>query len=179
MWDSLLALAAAVALLMLMQAFVIQVFTVSSGSMLPTLLPRDSVLVSRLAYRLHPPHRGDIIVFRFPQADGREFVKRVIGLPGDVVEEQSGRVYVNGKPLALADTTGSSEEMQPVMTMAAHRIPPGQLFVLGDNQAASLDSRYWGTVDIDKVVGKAFLVYWSHGKNWWDVRWDRIGYWLP
>jgi signal peptidase I len=179
MWESLLALAAAVALLMLMQAFVIQVFTVSSGSMLPTLLPRDSVLVNRLAYRLHPPHRGDIIVFRFPQADGREFVKRVIGLPGDVVEEQSGRVHVNGKPLALENTAGSGQGTEPAMTIAPHRMPPGQLFVLGDNQAASLDSRYWGTVDIDKVVGKAFLVYWSHGKEWWDVRWDRIGYWLP
>lgn len=178
-WESILTLAAAAALLFLVQAFAIQAFTVSSGSMLPTLLPRDSVLVNRLAYRLHPPRRGDIITFRFPQADGREFVKRVIGLPGDVVEEQGGRIYVNGKPLAPEDTTGSSQEAEPVMTMAPYRIPPGQLFVLGDNQAASLDSRYWGTVDIHKVVGKAFLVYWSHGKHCWDIRWDRIGHSLP
>jgi len=178
-WESILALVAAAALLFLVHRFVIQVFTVSSGSMQPALLPRDSVLVNRLAYRLHPPRRGDIIVFRFPQADGREFVKRVIGLPGDVIEEQGGRVYVGGRSMALADKTGSSQEAEPVMTIAPHQIPPGQLFVLGDNQAASLDSRYWGTVDIHRVIGKAFVVYWSHGKHWWEVRWRRIGRWLP
>lgn len=88
--ESILGLAVAAGLLFLAQAFVIQAFTVPSASMLPTLLPGDSVLVNRLVYHLHPPRRGDIIALRFPQADGREFVKRVIGLPGDVVMEQGG-----------------------------------------------------------------------------------------
>jgi len=176
---SILALATVVGLLLLGETYAIQAFTVSSASMLPTLRPRDLLLVDRLAYRRHAAHRGDIVVFRFPRAKGREFVKRVIGLPGDVVEEQGGRVYVNGKLLEQEDTSDSGQEVGPEMTMVPCRIPPGQLFVLGDNRAASLDSRYWGAVDIDNVVGKAFLVYWSRGQHWWDLRWDRIGHWLP
>jgi signal peptidase I len=161
------------------EAFAIQAFTVSSASMLPTLHPRETLLVNRLAYRRHPPRHGDIVVFRFPQAVGRKFVKRVIGLPGDVVEEQGGQVYVNGKPVVQKDTPDPSRTIGPEMTMLPQRIPPGKLFVLGDNLAASLDSRYWGTVDIENVVGKAVLVSWSRGPHWWDLRWDRIGHWLP
>jgi signal peptidase I len=177
--SSILALTTAAGLLLLGEAYAIQAFTVSSASMLPTLRPREALLVDRLAYRRHAPHRGDIVVFRFPRAERREFVKRVIGLPGDVVEEQGGRVYVNGKLLEQEDTPDSGQEVGPDVTLVPHRIPPGQLFVLGDNRAASLDSRYWGAVDIDNVVGKAFLVYWSRGQHWWDLRWDRIGHWLP
>jgi signal peptidase I len=176
---SILVLAATAALLFLGQAFAIQVFTVSSSSMLPTLRPRDSLLVNRLAYRLQLPHRGDVIVFRFPRVEGREFVKRVIGLPGDVVEEQGGQVYVNGKLLPREALTDAGQEAEPAVSMVPQRVPSNQLFVLGDNRAASLDSRYWGPVDIHKVVGKAFLVCWSRGMHWWDLRWDRIGHWLP
>ncbi len=177
--SSILALTTAAGLLLLGETYAIQAFTVSSASMLPTLRPREALLVDRLAYRRHAPHRGDIVVFRFPQAKGREFVKRVIGLPGDVVEESGGRVYVNGKLLAQWDTPDFDQAVGPEMSMAPHRIPPGQLFVLGDNRAASLDSRYWGAVDLENVVGEAVLVYWSRGQHWWELRWDRIGHWLP
>lgn len=170
---------ATVALLVLvMAAFTVNSITVPSGSMLPALEPGDAVLVARLPYHLHPPRRGDIIVFRYPQDTSRVFVKRVAGLPGDVVEEMVGRFYVNGIAVPSGRAIPAGEGPMPVATMPPRRIPPGRLFVLGDNPGASLDSRFWGTVDERNVIGKAFLIYWSSGKHWWDVRWQRIGGWL-
>lgn len=176
--ETILAAAMAAVAVFLLRGFVVQLFTVSSGSMRPTLLPKDSVLVNRLTYRLHPPRRGDMIVFRFPQADGRDFVKRVIGLPGDVVEEKDGRFWVNGKPLHPPYANSSSAGDTAMLNMASRQIPPGQLFVLGDNRDASLDSRFWGAVDQSQVVGKVMVIFWSRGEHWWDVRVDRIGKWL-
>lgn len=170
-WEKVLPVVVAGALVFLAHAFAIQVFTVSSASMSPTLQPGDSVLVNRLVYRLHLPRRGDIIVFRFPQADGREFVKRVIGLPGDVVEEHGGRIYVNGAAPAPVAALAPA-------TPLAQRVAAGHLYVLGDNPDTSLDSRFWGTVDEREVVGKAVFICWSREEHWWQVRWDRIGRWL-
>ncbi len=178
MWESALAVATATVFVFLVQAYVVDAFTLSSASMSTTLLPGDSLLVSRLLYRLHPPRRGDIIVFRFPQADGREFVKRVVALPGDVVEERAGRFWVNGTSLRNP-SPGQSQRVTDALNVGPYRIPAGQLYVLGDNQDASLDSRFWGTADERNVIGKAFLIYWSSGKHWWDVRWHRIGRWVP
>lgn len=177
--ESILGLAVAAGLLFLAQAFVIQAFTVPSASMLPTLLPGDSVLVNRLVYHLHPPRRGDIIALRFPQADGREFVKRVIGLPGDVVMEQGGHFYVNGVLLAQVQPIDSNEQREPEGSQLPRLVPAGRLYVLGDNSETSLDSRFWGTVSEGDVVGEAFLICWSRGKHWWEVRWNRIGRWPP
>lgn len=172
------AVATIAVLLLLTSAFTIASVTIPSASMLPALEPGDSVLVARLFYYLRPPRREDIIVFRYPQDASHTFVKRVAGLPGDVVEEHGGRFYVNGMPLAGRTTIASAGGAAPVTTMAPLRVPPGQLFVLGDNPDASLDSRSWGTVGQRNVIGKAFLIYWSRGKHWWDVRWQRIGRWL-
>lgn len=166
------------ALVFLVHGFVIQIFTVSSASMSPTLLPGDFVLVNRLAYHLHQPRRGDIIALRFPQAEGREFVKRVIGLPGDVVMEQGGHFYVNGVLLAQAQPIDSNEQREPEGSQLPRLIPAGRLYVLGDNSETSLDSRFWGTVSEGDVVGEAFLICWSRGKHRWEVRWRRIGRWL-
>ena len=179
MRESLLAVGTAFVLVVLAQALVVDVSTVSSGSMSPTLLLGDSVLVNRLLYRLHPPRRGDIILFRFPQADGREFVKRVIALPGDTVEEQDGRFRVNGTPVRTLSPDRPAQGVSGALNLAPYRIPAGQFYVLGDNQEASLDSRLWGTVDERNVIGKAFLVIWSRGNHWWHVRWSRIGRRLP
>ena len=167
------------ALVFLVHAFMIQIVTVSSASMSPTLLPGDFVLVNRLVYHLHPPRRGDIIALRFPQADGREFVKRVIGLPGDVVREEGGRLYVNGALLAQAQPIDTNEQPAPEGRQLPRPVPAGRLYVLGDNRDSSLDSRFWGTVGEEDVVGEAFLICWSRGKHWWEVRWRRIGRWLP
>ncbi|HXZ44531.1 MAG TPA: signal peptidase I [archaeon] len=165
--------------ILLVHAYVIQVYAITSVSMSPTLLPGDSVFVNRLAYRLHSPHRGDLIAFRFPQAAGREFVKRVIGLPGDVVSEQGGHLYVNGALLAQAQPMASIAESEPDADQPPRPVPAGQLYVLGDNRASSLDSRFWGPVRERDVLGEAFLICWSHGRRWWQVRWTRLGRGLP
>jgi signal peptidase I len=179
MRESVLAVGTAVLLVFLVRGHLVDIFTVSSASMSATLLPGDSLLVNRLLYRLYPPQHGDIIVFRFPQAAGREFVKRVVALPGDVVKEQAGRFWVNGAPLRTPSPSPSGEDVSDTRNLGPLRIPAGQLYVLGDNQEESLDSRFWGTVAEHDVLGKAFLVFWSSGEHWWDVRWARIGRWLP
>jgi signal peptidase I len=159
-------------------AVTFHILGLSSISMSPTLLPGDSVLVNRLIYYLHPPQRGDLIVFRFPQTGGREFVKRVIGLPGDVVEEQGGRFSVNGMALRLVRDGASNGARATNMGLGPSRVPANRLYVLGDNWGTSLDSRFWGPVDEHEVIGKPILICWSRGTHWWDVRWNRIGRWL-
>jgi signal peptidase I len=127
---------------------------VDGASMEPTLFSGEYVVVNRLSYRLGSPQRGDIIVFHFPRDPKEEYIKRVIGLPGDVVEVQNGLVYVNGQSM--------DESYLKVKTNYIGRwmVPTGQLFVLGDNRNNSSDSHDWGTVPMDYVVGKAVLVYW-------------------
>lgn len=127
---------------------------VDGASMEPTLFSGEYVVVNRLSYRLGSPHRGDIIVFHFPRDPKEEYIKRVIGLPGDEVEVRNGTVYINGQPL--------DENYLKVKTnyIGSWVIPEGQLFVLGDNRNNSSDSHDWGTVPLDYVVGKAVMVYW-------------------
>lgn len=176
--DLLRSLALALLAALLIRSFLLAPFYIPSGSMEPTLFPGDYVLVNRLVYYLHPPARGDIVVFPFPKDEHLDFVKRVIGLPGDVVEERNGKFWINGKRLREPYVEHTGKGMRPGMDMAPVRIPKDQLFVLGDNRDASLDSRYWGTVSEHKVIGEAFLIYWSRGTHWYDVRWNRIGRWL-
>jgi len=127
---------------------------VDGASMEPTLLSGEYVVVSRLSYRLGSPESGDIIVFHFPRNPEEEYIKRVIGLPGDEVEVKSGSVYVNGELL--------EESYLRVTTRynGAWKVPEGQLFVLGDNRNNSSDSHSWGSVPLEYVVGKAVLIYW-------------------
>jgi signal peptidase I len=165
-------------LMFVFHEFVIQIFTVSSDSMSPTLAAGDSVLVDRVAYRRHPPGRGDIIALLSPRAGGREFVKRVVGLQGDTVSEQDGNVFLNGTLVAGNQSSGSVDASSPAGDAPPLRIPAGRLYVLGDNRGTSLDSRFWGTTSERDVVGKALLICWSRGKHWWEVRWSRIGRWL-
>jgi signal peptidase I len=127
---------------------------VDGASMEPTLVSGEYVIDSRLSYRLGNPQRGDIIVFHFPRDPKEEYIKRLIGLPGDVVEVIDGSVSVNGQPL---DETYLKVKTNYVGTW---NVPEGQLFVLGDNRNNSSDSHDWGTVPMDYVVGKAILVYW-------------------
>jgi len=127
---------------------------VDGASMEPTLVTGEYVIVSRISYRLGSPQRGDIIVFHFPRDPKEEYIKRVIGLPGDEVEVRNGAVYVNGQPL---DETYLKVKIDYSGTWT---VPAGQLFVLGDNRNNSSDSHDWGTVPMDYVVGKAILVYW-------------------
>ncbi len=127
---------------------------VENISMQPTLHSGEFVLVNKLAYKLGQPQIGDIIVFHYPRDPTEDYIKRVIGLPGDKVQVQGDHVYVNGQPLdepyiaAEPTYTGSWE------------VPADSLFVLGDNRNQSSDSHSWGFVPYDYVVGKALVIYW-------------------
>jgi len=177
-WAGLAVMVIAGALLFSVFALAFQVSELSSVSMSPTLLPGDSVLVNRLIYRLRSPRRGDIILFHFPQTGGRDFVKRVIGVSGDVVQEQAGRFTVNGMVVHVSRTDPPGPAEAPNSALGRERVPADRLYVLGDNWRTSLDSRFWGTVDEQEVVGKAILICWSRGAHWWDIHWSRLGRWL-
>ena len=146
------------------QTFVAQPYRVEQMSMEHTLEPDQYVLVDKLTPRFDPYSRGDIIVFQPPAgwSEGPEntpFIKRVIGLPGDVIEVKDGAVWVNGTRLDEVYTY----DQQPTTSAqepARWLVPAGQLFVMGDHRAASADSRSFGTIGIDRVIGRAWLRYW-------------------
>ena len=146
----------AVVLAFVIRGFVVETFVVVGPSMEPTLHDAERLFVNKIVYRLHDPRRQDIVVFGYPRDPNRDFIKRVIGLPGDTVEMRDGRVYINGDFLeesyiAFPDhhsTTGPIE------------VPEGHVFVLGDNRRNSEDSRYFGPVPLANIRGKAFLLYW-------------------
>lgn len=127
---------------------------VDGQSMEPTLSSGQLVVVNKLAYRLGEPATGDIVVFYFPRDPDQEYIKRLIGLPGDQVVIENGTVYVNGQPLDEPYLA-----IHPSYT-GTWIVPSGQVFVLGDNRNNSSDSHRWGTVPLDYIVGKALLVYW-------------------
>jgi len=127
---------------------------VESISMEPNLYEGEFVVVNRLAYRWGSPQRGDIIVFHFPNNPQKRYIKRIIGVEGDVVSVTDGQVFVNDLPL-----------YEPYLASAPSYVGewvvgPGELFVLGDNRNNSNDSKNWGTLKMDAVVGKAIFIYW-------------------
>lgn len=158
------ALIIAVLLALVIRTFVVQAFKIPSGSMLPTLQIGDHILVNKFIYYFAPLKRGDIIVFKFPQDETRDFIKRVIGLPGETVEIRGKQVLINGVPLSepyavYSDgpfaRAGDRDRLGPIV------VPPGKLFMMGDNRDHSMDSRVWGFLDMPKIKGKAFIVYFS------------------
>lgn len=152
-------IAGALVVAFVVKTFLIQAFYIPSGSMLPTLQEQDRILVNKLSYDLHDVNRGDIVVFESPaQADGqiKDLVKRVIGLPGETVEARDGRILINGQPIDegyLADsiTTG---DMEP------QKVPPDHYWVMGDNRGNSKDSRFFGAIQEDLIIGRAFVRVW-------------------
>jgi signal peptidase I len=138
---------------MLVAAFFILPRQVSGLSMAPHISPNEYVLINRFAYRLRPPQRGDIVAFR--HGDARVFIKRVVGIPGDRVRIERGAVLVNGialrEPYVLyADTRSFSDTI----------VPPASVYVLGDNRADSEDSRFFGAVSDDRLIGRAIAGVW-------------------
>lgn len=127
---------------------------VDGFSMNPTLQNGEYILVNRLAYKLGEPVRGDIVVFSFPMDPKQELIKRVIGLPGETISVQDGKVLVNGLPLDEPYIAA------PPIYNNTWVIPEGQLFVLGDNRNESKDSHEWGMLPMENVVGRAILIYW-------------------
>ena len=189
----------ALAIALFVRSFVVQAFKIPSSSMEPTLLVGDHILVNKFLYGIRipvlgkkvfpfsQPRRGDVIVFIFPNDRSKDFIKRVIGLPGEKVEvrevknarlERKQEIYINDR--LIEDPWGHPNPSSPSRgTYGPIMVPPNSLFVMGDNRDNSEDSRYWGFVPLDDVLGKAFILYWS-----WDrqvtslvskVRWQRIG----
>lgn len=139
----------------LIRTFLVENYRVEGHSMDPTLADNQFLMVSKLAYRLGEVQRGDIIVFRDPHGGKRKLIKRVIGLPGEVVEIRNGQVFINDRQLAEPYIAAPGRYSSAPMP-----IPEGQYFVLGDNRNNSSDSHNWGTLLQDKLVGKAWVSYW-------------------
>ncbi|HUU49666.1 MAG TPA: signal peptidase I [Nitrospinota bacterium] len=164
----------ALILALIIRTFVIQAFKIPSGSMLPTLQIGDHILVSKFIYRFKDPQRGDIIVFKFPGDEKRDFIKRLIGLPNEEVEVKNNQVFINNKPLHEPYAI-YEEDLLSKKNYGPYHLPDGHLFVMGDNRDNSLDSRAWGFLDKNKIKGKAWRIYWSWDKKNYGVRWKRIG----
>jgi signal peptidase I len=187
----------AVLIALLVRTFVAQAFKIPSGSMEPTLRVGDYILVNKFFYgiripywgiRLFPyekPQRGDVIVFIYPVDPSEDFVKRVIGAGGEKVQIVHNQIYIHDKP--IPDPWGHFKKGEPGHSNGLENfgpvvVPKDSLFVLGDNRHNSEDSRFWGFVPADDVLGKAFVIYFSwnrRAESWWhDIRWSRIGEWI-
>ena len=198
---------------LLLRSFLVEPFRIPSGSMMPTLLVGDFILVNKFAYgirlpvlnkkvvAINEPERGDVVVFRYPKNPSVDYIKRVVGLPGDKVGYYNKTVYINGEPAGQVPAgvyvgkgsgvsmSGASERREQlgniqhdILVMprtpgleGEYAVGEGEYFVMGDNRDNSNDSRYWGTVPEANLVGKAFRIWMN-----WDgankgVEWDRIG----
>ncbi len=161
-------------LAMIIRAFVVQAFKIPTGSMRPTLLEGDVILVNKFIYgakipftnlrlpKLKGPKRGDVVVFIYPDNPKKDFIKRLVASGGETVEIKNGTLYINDRPLSeplfssryYYNRGDFAEEGKKVF------VPPGHYFFLGDNSASSQDSRYWGFVSHKNILGKAILIYW-------------------
>lgn len=181
---------------MILRTFVVQAFKIPSGSMEDTLLIGDHLLVNKFIYgttvpftdsrffSIREPERGDVIVFEFPDDEGksyfkrRDFIKRVVGVPGDRVKMVNKTIYVNDKPFVIPQESykGAEQSYNPVLrNFNEITVPEESYFVLGDNRDRSLDSRFWGYVPMKKIKGLAFIKYWSWDREKFLPRLGRIG----
>ncbi len=182
----------AVLLALVIRTFVVQAFKIPSGSMEDTLAIGDHILVNKFIYgtkipftdkRILPirdPKRGDVVVFEYPEDPSKDFIKRVVGLPGDVVEGRDKKVYVNGKLYENPHEVHKEKDVIPKAqnprdTFGPVTVPAGSYFVMGDNRDRSYDSRFWGFVKNDKLKGLAFIKYWSWDSEKFRVRFGSIG----
>ncbi len=147
---------AIIVVLCIIRPFIVQVSVVPSPSMEPTLMVKDRLIVNKFIYRLIRPHRGDIVIFKSPFKDGKDFVKRCIGIPGDTLRIVDGNVYINNKLLIVPGTNIQFDTFNlPPIT-----IPKDQYFVMGDNRSNSYDSRFWGFVPRKDIIGQALITFW-------------------
>jgi signal peptidase I, bacterial type len=182
----------AIVIAFFIRTFVIQAYKIPSGSMKPTLLIGDHILVSKFNYGIKlpfirstlipvgSPKRGDILVFIYPEDRSKDFIKRLIGVPGDTVEIRDKQILLNGQP--WKETHGVHSDsliipgaVQPRDNFGPVKVPEGSLFVMGDNRDESYDSRFWGFVPMKDVLGKALIIYWSWNQEEYGVRWSRVG----
>ncbi|HWR72827.1 MAG TPA: signal peptidase I [Nitrospirota bacterium] len=212
-WVEPFLIAAVIALFI--RQFIVEAFKIPSGSMIPTLTIGDHLLVNKFVYgpripftdkRLFSgenPKRGEIIVFKYPENEDKNFIKRVVGVPGDKIQIVKGKLFINDQPVAIVPVDQDHAKTEPgmfydspsvydeLLGAVRHRVqylmdqsrknfgprlvPEDSVFVMGDNRDNSQDSRVWGFVKFEKILGRAFIIYWSwDGEDRW-VRWDRIG----
>jgi signal peptidase I len=173
----------AVVLALFVRTFVFQAYKIPTGSMENNLLIGDHLLVNKFVYGTAGPeksllpmddiHRGDVIVFKFPEDPSRDFIKRVIGLPGETLEVRQKKVYIDGKPIdepyvhylaasALPEEFREVTSAQVKDNYGPVTVPPNEYFMMGDNRDNSLDSRWWGFLKRDYMKGKALFIYWSY-----------------
>jgi signal peptidase I len=134
------------------------------------LLPGNADLPQRIVYPFHMPRRGEVLVFEYPRDQSKDYIKRVIGLPGETVDIHDGLVYINGVPLDEPYLEGAQTSCRPEADACSRgpvTVPPGAVFVMGDNRANSSDSREWDSLPLDRVIGKAWLSYWPRSD--WGV----------
>lgn len=161
-------------LAMIIRAFVVQAFKIPTGSMRPTLIEGDLILVNKFIYgakipftdvrlpAIRQPKRGDVIVFLYPENPKKDFIKRLVGLPGESVEIKKGTIYINNRPLLEPMFSRRFYYNKGTLEREDYKVvvPKDSFFVLGDNSASSQDSRYWGFLPWRNVLGKAMLIYW-------------------
>ncbi len=181
------AIVVALAIAMFIRTFIVQPYTIPSGSMMNTLIKGDCVLVNKFVYgikipftneylvNIGEPARGDIVVFEYPLDRSKDYIKRIVGLPGDTIAVHNKQLYVNGSRVDEPYVIHIHPNVQlPQDNFGPITVPEGEYFMMGDNRDDSADSRVWGTVKRNLIVGKAWRLYWSWGSIT-DIRWDRIG----
>lgn len=185
-------IAIAILLALVIRSYLVQAFKIPSGSMEDTLAIGDHLLVSKFMYgtkipfvdkrvlTIRDPSQGDVIVFEYPEDPSKDFIKRVIGIPGDVVEGKEKKVYVNGKLYENPHEVHKEKdiipkEMNPRDTFGPITVPANSYFVMGDNRDRSYDSRFWKFVRRDQIKGLAFIKYWSWDREKLRPRFGNIG----
>jgi signal peptidase I len=185
----------AILIALFIRTFIICAYKIPSKSMVPTLLVGDHILVNKFIYGVkipllrrtiipvREPKRGEIVVFIFPNDRSKDFIKRVIGVSGDKIQITNKKIFINdeeykdsygvfSESLILPKSMGPRDNFGPVI------VPEKSIFVMGDNRDESLDSRFWGFVDLRDVEGKAIIIYWSWNRDEHNLRWERLGHLL-
>lgn len=183
------ALLVAFVLAMFIRTFVVQAYKIPSGSMLETLQIGDHLLVNKFLYGVKlpfthkyiidgsSPKRGDIIVFEYPNNPSIDYIKRIVGVPGDVIEVRDKQLYRNGEKVEesyIRHSEGTTVQPGVRDNFGPVTVPEGKYFAMGDNRDDSQDSRFWGFVDRTAIHGKAWIIYWSW-EGLGNMRWDRVG----
>jgi signal peptidase I len=182
----------AILIAVFIRTFIICAYKIPSRSMVPTLLVGDHILVSKFIYGVkipllrrtiipvREPKRGEIVVFIYPNDRSKDFIKRVIGLSGDKIEIKNKKIFINDKEYKdsfgiYSDNIIYPATMQPRDNFGPVTVPKDSIFFMGDNRDESLDSRFWGFVNLKDVEGKAFIIYWSWNRDEHNLRWQRLG----
>lgn len=185
----------AILIALFIRTFIICAYKIPSRSMVPTLLVGDHILVNKFIYGVKipllrrtiipvsEPKREEIVVFIFPNDRSKDFIKRVIGVAGDKIEIKNKKIFINDQEFKdshgiFSDSLILPKSMQPRDNFGPVTVPEKSIFVMGDNRDESLDSRFWGFVNLKDVEGKAFIIYWSWNRDENNLRWERLGHLL-